>query len=55
MDEGFKQAGYDVVLANEIDKAACQIHKDNMPEVDLVQESIHRLSVEKPASEARSS
>lgn len=45
MDEGFKQAGYDVVLANEIDKAACQIHKDNMPQVDLVQESIHRLSV----------
>ena len=45
MDLGFKQAGYDVVVATEIDKHASSIHQENMPGVDLITESIHRLSV----------
>lgn len=46
IDLGFKQTGYDIVWANEIDKAACKTYRHNFPEVNIVEQDIHTISVD---------
>ena len=40
MDIGFSNAGYTVVIANEIDSAACMSYRANWPETPLIEGSI---------------
>ncbi len=40
MDIGFKKAGIDVVLANELNKDACNTFASNHPEVELLRGDI---------------
>lgn len=40
---GFKQAGFDVVYANELDAKACENYKANHPKVNLHQEDIKKV------------
>ncbi|MFR1836423.1 MAG: DNA cytosine methyltransferase, partial [Turicibacter sanguinis] len=41
---GFKNAGADVVWANEIDPYAAETYKLNMPNTNLVVEDIHKIN-----------
>lgn len=41
---GFKQAGYDIVWANEIDKAACKTYRYNFSERWLIEGDIRRIA-----------
>lgn len=40
MDVGFKEAGFDVVAANEMDKHACETFRANHPETNLIEGDI---------------
>ena len=43
---GFKQAGYDIVWANEYDAAACKTYRNNFGDSYLVEADIRKVSVE---------
>ncbi|MCD8214990.1 MAG: DNA (cytosine-5-)-methyltransferase [Clostridiales bacterium] len=43
---GFKQAGFDIVWANEMDEAACKTYRYNFGNSYLVQGDIRRIAVE---------
>ena len=43
---GFKQAGYDIVWANEYDAAACKTYRHNFGDSYLVEADIRKVSVE---------
>lgn len=43
---GFKQAGFDVVYANEFDKKACENYRANHPEVELEEGDIKKLDAQ---------
>lgn len=43
IDLGFKQAGFDILWANEIDSDACKTYKLNFPKTQLFEEDIHLL------------
>jgi DNA (cytosine-5)-methyltransferase 1 len=40
---GFKQAGFEVAYANELDKNACRSYRANYPETNLVEEDIRKI------------
>lgn len=42
---GFKQAGFDIVWANEIDKAACKTYRENFGDSYLVEADIKEIDV----------
>lgn len=44
IDLGFKQSGFDIVWANEIDKDACKTYRLNFPETTLFEKDIHVLN-----------
>lgn len=46
MDLGFKQAGFNIQLANELDPNQAATHKANFPDTALIEESIHLLSTD---------
>ena len=43
IDLGFKQAGFDIIWANEIDKYACKTYRLNFPETTLFEGDVHNL------------
>lgn len=43
IDLGFKQAGFEIVWANEIDKAACETYKSNFGDEHLVNCDIRKV------------
>ena len=45
IDLGFKQAGFDILWANEIDRNACKTYKLNFPETTLFEGDIRKLDV----------
>ena len=45
IDIGFKQAGYDIVWANEYDAAACKTYRHNFGDSYLVEADIRKVSV----------
>lgn len=45
IDIGFKQAGYDIVWANEYDAAACKTYRHNFGDSHLVEADIRKVSV----------
>lgn len=46
IDLGFKQAGFDIVWANEIDSAACKTYRHNFANAPLVEGDIHKISAD---------
>lgn len=44
IDLGFKQAGFDIIWANEIDAAACRTYRHNFQNDNLVEGDIKRIS-----------
>ena len=46
IDLGFKQAGFDIVWANEYDAAACKTYKRNFGDSFLVESDIRKVNVE---------
>lgn len=44
IDLGFRQAGFDVVWANEMDAAACRTYRYNFPNANLVEGDIKKIS-----------
>lgn len=44
IDLGFKQAGFEIVWANEIDKSACETYKTNLGDGHLVNCDIRKLT-----------
>jgi len=44
MDLGFKKAGFQTILANEIDKDICPTFRKNFPEVRLVEGDVRKIS-----------
>ena len=44
IDLGFKQSGFDIVWANEIDKDACKTYRLNFPETILFEKDIRTLN-----------
>ena len=47
IDLGFKQAGFDFLWANEIDRDACKTYKLNFPETKLFEVDIRKLDAAK--------
>lgn len=47
IDLGFKQAGFDILWANEIDRDACKTYKLNFPETTLFEGDIRKLDAAK--------
>ena len=47
IDLGFKQAGFDILWANEIDRDACKTYKLNFPETKLFEVDIRKLDAAK--------
>ena len=43
IDLGFKQAGFNIIWANEIDKDACKTYRLNFPETTLFEGDVHNL------------
>jgi DNA (cytosine-5)-methyltransferase 1 len=43
---GFKQAGFDIVYANEFDSKACENYKENHPEVKLQEGDIRKIEAD---------
>lgn len=48
IDLGFKQAGFDILWANEIDRDACETYKLNFPETNLFEGDVRKLDAAKP-------
>lgn len=46
MSLGLKEAGAEIVWANEIDKNACKLYKGNMPEVDLIEGDVCKIDID---------
>ncbi len=46
IDLGFRQAGFDIVWANELDSAACKTYKHNFKDDHLVEGDIRKISAE---------
>ncbi len=46
MDQGFKDAGFTTLWANEVDPHQASIYRENFPEVPMIEESIHLLSTD---------
>lgn len=44
IDLGFKQAGFDIVWANEIDTAACKTYRYNFPNTSLIEDDIRNVN-----------
>lgn len=44
---GFKQAGYEILLASDIDKAAISSYRTNFPETNCIQADIRHLDFNK--------
>lgn len=47
IDLGFKQTGFDILWANEIDRDACKTYKLNFPETNLFEGDIRKLNAAK--------
>lgn len=47
IDLGFKQAGFDILWANEIDRDACKTYKLNFPETTLFEGDVRKLDAGK--------
>ena len=47
IDLGFKQAGFDILWANEIDRDACKTYKLNFPETKLFEVDIRKFDAAK--------
>lgn len=47
IDLGFKQAGFNILWANEIDRDACKTYKLNFPETNLFEGDIRKLNAAK--------
>ena len=47
IDLGFKQAGFDILWANEIDRDACKTYKLNFPETNLFDGDVRKLDAAK--------
>ena len=45
IDLGFKQAGFDILWANEIDRDACKTYKLNFPDTKMFECDIRKLDV----------
>lgn len=45
IDLGFRQAGYDIVWANEFDSPACKTYRHNFANANLVEQDIHTVDV----------
>ena len=43
---GFQQAGFNVLLANEIDKDISEYYKKNHPNIRMINEDITKLNIE---------
>ena len=43
---GFKQAGVNVIWANEYDKNACETYRNNIKNTKLIQEDIKNLDID---------
>lgn len=41
---GFKQAGYNILMANDVDKAAIETYKKNFPDTDVVLDNIDNIN-----------
>ena len=39
----FKQAGFDISWANEIDDKACKTYKLNFPNTNLIEQDVHKI------------
>ncbi len=46
IDLGFRQAGFDIIWANELDSAACKTYKHNFKDDHLVEGDIRKISAE---------
>lgn len=46
IDLGFKQAGFDIVWANEVDEAACRTYRYNLGSDHLIQGDIRKIPIE---------
>lgn len=46
LDLGFKKSGFNILLANDMDKYAGQTYKENFPETEFILEDIRKISVE---------
>ncbi len=47
LSKAFQQVGAEIVYANEIDKYACSLYKENLSDVYLVEEDMRNIQVEK--------
>jgi DNA (cytosine-5)-methyltransferase 1 len=46
MDLGFQQAGFDILWANEVDQSHAEVHRNNFPNIPMLETSIHMLSTD---------
>ncbi len=46
IDLGFSQSGCKVVWANELDSAACKTYRHNFPDINLIEQDIHKVDIE---------
>jgi DNA (cytosine-5)-methyltransferase 1 len=49
IDLGFKQAGYNIVWANDFDEAACKTYRENFGNEYLIEQDIHNIDVDELA------
>lgn len=46
LSQGFKEAGFDILLANDFDENSSKTYKSNHKEVEFLKEDIHKLNLE---------